>query len=64
MVELMCERVVSTAGVDALIGPRTVTDSAMPPVFSSMRTDTASPIVSATPRVSNRWNPARAAATA
>jgi hypothetical protein len=30
IVELSCDRLVSSAGVETLIGPRTVTDSATP----------------------------------
>jgi hypothetical protein len=43
-VELICDRVVSTDGVVALIGPRTVTDSVMFPGASSIRSAAVWPI--------------------
>jgi hypothetical protein len=62
-VELICDRVVSTDGVVAPIGPRTVTVSATPAGLSSMRTVTVCPIVTVRLRASNGANPDRLAFT-
>jgi len=63
IVALICERVVSTDGVLALIGTLTVTDSDTLPGRSSILTVTVCPIVSVRSRASNAWNPCRAAFT-